>query len=205
MLHGDLGRSFTDNEPVTTTISSRLPATIELALFAMVVGTTLGLGLGVLSALKRDTPDRHCKPNDRARRRLATGVLGRGDGGSRLLRPPRLASGRRKLRQSGRLPPSYRVPHSRRPDRRQPAGLVDRVRAPAASRARARHLRRRLHRPDHAHHDARRTDTGVRAHSGREGHLSPTDRPSPRATEYGLARRHRDRTPVRAPPRAAPR
>jgi peptide/nickel transport system permease protein len=56
MLHGDLGRSFIDDEPVTTTIGSRLPATIELALFAMVVGTTTGLGLGVLSALKRDTP-----------------------------------------------------------------------------------------------------------------------------------------------------
>jgi peptide/nickel transport system permease protein len=56
LLQGDLGRSFGDNQPVATTIGERLPATIELALFAMVVGTALGLGLGVLSALKRDTP-----------------------------------------------------------------------------------------------------------------------------------------------------
>jgi peptide/nickel transport system permease protein len=55
VLHGDLGRSFADNEPVSTTISTRLPATIELAIFAMVAGTLLGLALGVVSALKRDT------------------------------------------------------------------------------------------------------------------------------------------------------
>jgi peptide/nickel transport system permease protein len=56
VVEGDLGRSFADNEPVSTTISSRLPATIGLAIFAMVIGTLLGIGLGALSALKRDTP-----------------------------------------------------------------------------------------------------------------------------------------------------
>ena len=56
VVEGDLGRSFADSEPVSTTISSRLPATIGLALFAMVIGTILGIGLGAISALKRDTP-----------------------------------------------------------------------------------------------------------------------------------------------------
>jgi peptide/nickel transport system permease protein len=55
LLHGNLGRSFRDNQPVSTAIGERLPATIELAVFAMVVGTLLGLGLGILSALRRDT------------------------------------------------------------------------------------------------------------------------------------------------------
>ncbi|MEA2387158.1 MAG: peptide/nickel transport system permease protein, partial [Thermoleophilaceae bacterium] len=55
VLDGNLGRSFADNEPVSTTIASRLPATIELALFAMVFGTLFGIGLGALSAVKRNT------------------------------------------------------------------------------------------------------------------------------------------------------
>lgn len=55
ILRGDLGRSLRDNQPVSVAIRERLPATIELAVVGMLIGTTLGVGLGVLAAYKRDT------------------------------------------------------------------------------------------------------------------------------------------------------
>ena len=54
-VRGDFGRSFIDNRPVTTAIKQRLPVTIQLAVFAMLVGSVAGLGLGVLSALRRSS------------------------------------------------------------------------------------------------------------------------------------------------------
>jgi ABC-type dipeptide/oligopeptide/nickel transport system permease component len=49
----DLGRSFFTGRPVTTTILEQLPATLTLALAAMVVAVTAGLGLGLLAAIKQ--------------------------------------------------------------------------------------------------------------------------------------------------------
>jgi peptide/nickel transport system permease protein len=44
---GDLGKSFRYGEPVTRVIKARLPATIELAIFAIIIATLLALPLGV--------------------------------------------------------------------------------------------------------------------------------------------------------------
>jgi ABC-type dipeptide/oligopeptide/nickel transport system permease component len=49
----DFGRSYRYGEDVFTLIQSRLPATIELAFFAIVIATLIALPLGVLSALAR--------------------------------------------------------------------------------------------------------------------------------------------------------
>src|SRR6266436_4436754 len=38
VVHGDLGRSFSDNAPVRSVILQRLPATIELAVLGMLIG-----------------------------------------------------------------------------------------------------------------------------------------------------------------------
>lgn len=54
-LQGDLGRSLNNNRPVLGEILTRLPNTIELTLAALLVATTLGLGLGILAALKHNT------------------------------------------------------------------------------------------------------------------------------------------------------
>jgi peptide/nickel transport system permease protein len=54
-VHGDLGRSLQTSRPVTEEIMSRLPDTVELAVAAMVVGVVLGAGLGLLSALRRNS------------------------------------------------------------------------------------------------------------------------------------------------------
>jgi peptide/nickel transport system permease protein len=52
LLHGDFGRSFTDERPVMDKIVERLPATIELNVASLLIGL-LGIPLGVYAALRR--------------------------------------------------------------------------------------------------------------------------------------------------------
>ena len=52
---GELGRSFASNVPAVDLILQRMPATLELALSAMVIAIVLGLPLGLLAGLKPDT------------------------------------------------------------------------------------------------------------------------------------------------------
>lgn len=51
----DLGRSVIQNVPVTTIIASRLPYTAMLAAGALVVACGVGIPVGILLALRRDT------------------------------------------------------------------------------------------------------------------------------------------------------
>lgn len=55
-LHGDLGNSFVYNQPAIQLIMQRLPATLELAVAAMVIAVVLGLPIGLLAGLKPDHP-----------------------------------------------------------------------------------------------------------------------------------------------------
>ena len=55
VLHGDLGRSFSDNAPVRRVIAQRLPATIELAVLGMIIGIVIGVSTGIASAIRRDS------------------------------------------------------------------------------------------------------------------------------------------------------
>lgn len=57
ILHGDFGVSYNiqTNMPVSTLIASRLPISVQIGLQATAVGTVLGLFLGILAALKRNT------------------------------------------------------------------------------------------------------------------------------------------------------
>jgi peptide/nickel transport system permease protein len=52
VAQGDLGRSLFQREPVSKLIAERLPATLELALAALLFGVAVGGVLGVISALK---------------------------------------------------------------------------------------------------------------------------------------------------------
>ena len=52
-LHLDLGESFVTHEPVWSEFTRLFPATLELALAAMVFAVVLGLLAGVVAALKR--------------------------------------------------------------------------------------------------------------------------------------------------------
>src|SRR5580698_1012907 len=51
---GDLGISFRSNRPVLRDIGDRLPATMELVIAAMIIGTIGGITLGVVAAATRD-------------------------------------------------------------------------------------------------------------------------------------------------------
>ena len=55
LLTGDLGTSFVTKRPVTEDIGERFPATLELVIWAMIIGGTGGIILGVLAAYYRDT------------------------------------------------------------------------------------------------------------------------------------------------------
>ena len=51
---GDLGRSFAYSTPALTLIAQRLPATLELAVVAMLVSILLGVPLGLWAGLRRN-------------------------------------------------------------------------------------------------------------------------------------------------------
>jgi ABC-type dipeptide/oligopeptide/nickel transport system permease component len=55
LLRGDLGTSFITRRPVATDLLAFLPATLELSVYALLVGSTIGLALGVLSAVRVGT------------------------------------------------------------------------------------------------------------------------------------------------------
>ena len=55
IARGDLGTSLRTNEPVTTAILDRVPATLELAAAAMVVSIGVAIPLGIIAAVRRGT------------------------------------------------------------------------------------------------------------------------------------------------------
>jgi peptide/nickel transport system permease protein len=55
LAHGDFGTSFTTNEPVWHRLAAQLPATLQLTFCACLVAITLGLILGLLAAVNRDS------------------------------------------------------------------------------------------------------------------------------------------------------
>lgn len=54
LLHGDLGISLRTTRPVVEDLRAFFPATLELALAALVLATLLGIPLGILSAVYRN-------------------------------------------------------------------------------------------------------------------------------------------------------
>jgi dipeptide transport system permease protein len=55
LLHGDLGRSVITHEPVINEFKALFPATIELALCAIIFALILGLPAGILAAVRRNS------------------------------------------------------------------------------------------------------------------------------------------------------
>jgi peptide/nickel transport system permease protein len=56
LLQGDPGKSLRSGKPVGELLWRALPITAELALLAMLMATVVAIPLGVISAVKRDTP-----------------------------------------------------------------------------------------------------------------------------------------------------
>lgn len=68
MLHGDFGKSFVFGEPALKVILQRMPATLELALVAMVFAVLVGIPLGLYAGLRPNAPG--------ARAVMAISILG---------------------------------------------------------------------------------------------------------------------------------
>jgi len=54
-FHGDLGTSYYSSTPVAREIGARFPATIELAVAAIIFASTFGILLGVVAAVKKNS------------------------------------------------------------------------------------------------------------------------------------------------------
>jgi len=54
LLHGDLGTSIQTRNPVTQDLGQAFPATAELALCVITISIILGLGLGLIAAVRKD-------------------------------------------------------------------------------------------------------------------------------------------------------
>lgn len=55
LLQGDLGASIRTRNPIAQDIRQFLPATIELATFSIIIGLMMGVGVGVISAIWKNT------------------------------------------------------------------------------------------------------------------------------------------------------
>lgn len=55
IFQGDLGASLVNHQPVLSEFAARFPATMELAIFAVVFAVLVGLPLGIIAAVKRGT------------------------------------------------------------------------------------------------------------------------------------------------------
>ncbi len=55
LARGDMGVSISTHQPVAIDLQQHLPATIELAMAAMILSLILGIPLGIVSAVRRDS------------------------------------------------------------------------------------------------------------------------------------------------------
>ncbi len=53
LLHGDFGQSFITGQPILSTIMSRLPATAELTVAALVLSLCIALPAGIIAAIRQ--------------------------------------------------------------------------------------------------------------------------------------------------------
>jgi ABC-type dipeptide/oligopeptide/nickel transport system permease component len=59
LFHGDLGKSMFDYTPVSQQIFSAFPATLELAIYSMIIAVLIGIFLGVEASKRYNTPQDH--------------------------------------------------------------------------------------------------------------------------------------------------
>ena len=55
LLRGDLGQSIINRTEVTRELIYRLPATIEMVAFSMIIGVVVGVSIGIISAVRRNS------------------------------------------------------------------------------------------------------------------------------------------------------
>ncbi len=55
VVHGDFGDSYRNAEPVSDVLRRAIPITLELMILALLIATLIGVPLGVISAVRRDS------------------------------------------------------------------------------------------------------------------------------------------------------
>jgi peptide/nickel transport system permease protein len=55
ILHGNLGSSIMTKTPITKDLAKRIPITAHIGILAFIVGTIIGIPLGIISAIRRGT------------------------------------------------------------------------------------------------------------------------------------------------------
>ncbi len=55
LLHGDLGRSLIDAQPVATKLAQYFPATVELTIGALLIAVLVGVPAGIFAAVRRSS------------------------------------------------------------------------------------------------------------------------------------------------------
>jgi peptide/nickel transport system permease protein len=55
LFHGDFGRSIIYKTPVSDALRTRLPITLHVGILSFIVGTLIGVPMGVISAIRRGT------------------------------------------------------------------------------------------------------------------------------------------------------
>src|SRR5262249_11416068 len=55
ILRGDFGASFALHRPVLDLIMERVPATLELSVTSLIIGSAIGIVLGIIAAVRRGT------------------------------------------------------------------------------------------------------------------------------------------------------
>ncbi len=55
VLRGDLGNSIINRTPVMDELRQRLPATIEIVIASMFIGVSVGVSIGIISAIRRNS------------------------------------------------------------------------------------------------------------------------------------------------------
>ncbi|RAK07372.1 peptide/nickel transport system permease protein [Halanaerobium saccharolyticum] len=55
LLRGDFGRSIMSNNPVSTELAQRFPATLELSFFAMLFAVLVGVPAGIFASIKQNS------------------------------------------------------------------------------------------------------------------------------------------------------
>lgn len=77
LAQGDLGRSLTSGQPVLSDLINRLPASLELTLGALLLASTLGIGLGMSAAQRPGgVADRLCSAVSTVGQAVPTFFLG---------------------------------------------------------------------------------------------------------------------------------
>jgi ABC-type dipeptide/oligopeptide/nickel transport system permease component len=58
VVQGNLGESWTTGQPVNKDLAQRIPATVELSIFSLIIAVLVGIPLGVIAAIRKGWTDR---------------------------------------------------------------------------------------------------------------------------------------------------